>query len=466
MVTVYSFGLGTRHIQLACMCGALTGLFLVRSSMGIAVLAMTDDERPDGPETYCWDKRTQGYILSSFFCGYAVMQVPGGLLAKRFGGKRVLLVALLVNAVLCICIPTVAYLGGWASVCMARFGMGLAQAVTFPSMHTMLGRWLPQHERTSYGGYVYAFPNLGIIISMPLAGVLSETVLGWKLIFYVSAAVLLAVAAAWARWAASCPAQHPLMTEAERMYIEKDMPYTCEEQPSVKVPWRYIVRCRGFWAILAAHQAFSISHIFFFVDMPTYLEKGLDISLQKSAWLSALPYVGMLLGSFFSAWLCGALLDRQLVSVKTCRRVFNSIGLYGTSVFLLLLVPARSSALAVGCLVALLTLQSFVSVGFVMNHLDLSPNFAGVMMSMSNAPANVCSFLTPLVASYVLRNDPTDLARWHVMFVAMAAWVAASNTAYLLQLRTDLQPWDDPEYVRREDKRREENEAVQAMLDE
>lgn len=64
---------------------------------------------------------------------------------------------------------------------------------------------------------------------MPLAGVLSETVLGWKLIFYVSAAVLLAVAAAWARWAASCPAQHPLMTEAERMYIEKDMPYTCEE---------------------------------------------------------------------------------------------------------------------------------------------------------------------------------------------------------------------------------------------
>ncbi|KAK7499873.1 hypothetical protein BaRGS_00008964, partial [Batillaria attramentaria] len=38
---------------------------------------------------YDWDKMTQGWVLSSYFIGYYVMQFPVGWLANRFGGKRV-----------------------------------------------------------------------------------------------------------------------------------------------------------------------------------------------------------------------------------------------------------------------------------------------------------------------------------------------------------------------------------------
>ncbi len=41
---------------------------------------------------YTWDQETQGLILGAFFYGYIVMQVPGGWLARRFGG--VLLIVL------------------------------------------------------------------------------------------------------------------------------------------------------------------------------------------------------------------------------------------------------------------------------------------------------------------------------------------------------------------------------------
>ena len=36
-----------------------------------------------------WPKQTQGLIMSSFFWGYMVSQIPAGWLADRVGGRRV-----------------------------------------------------------------------------------------------------------------------------------------------------------------------------------------------------------------------------------------------------------------------------------------------------------------------------------------------------------------------------------------
>lgn len=35
-----------------------------------------------------WSHDVQGVILSSFFYGYIVTQIPGGYLAATYGGKR------------------------------------------------------------------------------------------------------------------------------------------------------------------------------------------------------------------------------------------------------------------------------------------------------------------------------------------------------------------------------------------
>ena len=37
-----------------------------------------------------WEKYIQGHILGSFFYGYLVSQIPGGLLAERYGAKWVI----------------------------------------------------------------------------------------------------------------------------------------------------------------------------------------------------------------------------------------------------------------------------------------------------------------------------------------------------------------------------------------
>ena len=52
-----------------------------------------------------WSEVEQGVILGSFFWGYIVTQIPGGLLSKKFGGKWPFGIGLLISAVFAILTP-------------------------------------------------------------------------------------------------------------------------------------------------------------------------------------------------------------------------------------------------------------------------------------------------------------------------------------------------------------------------
>lgn len=65
-----------------------------------------------------WDHKTQGVILGSFFYGYIVTQLPGGLLAEKYGGTKLLGLGMLSTSVLTILTPFAArwHLGAFIAV--------------------------------------------------------------------------------------------------------------------------------------------------------------------------------------------------------------------------------------------------------------------------------------------------------------------------------------------------------------
>jgi predicted permease len=64
---------------------------------------------------------------------------------------------------------------------------------------------------------------IGTIVAMPVSGILAETAIGWKLIFYSISGILFVTAAIWYLAAANSPGDHPLMGGDERKYIEKGL---------------------------------------------------------------------------------------------------------------------------------------------------------------------------------------------------------------------------------------------------
>ncbi|KAL4708182.1 hypothetical protein ACJJTC_005324 [Scirpophaga incertulas] len=125
-----------------------------------------------------------------------------------------------------------------------------------------------------------ACAQVGTIIAMPVSGVLAETSIGWKLIFYAMSGLLFFNAIIWYFFAASSPADHRMIYKEERQYIEDAL--NSSGSPKVmRIPWRHILTSVPLYGIMAAHIGTAISFVLFFVDMPTYLEKGLKISLKS-----------------------------------------------------------------------------------------------------------------------------------------------------------------------------------------
>nr|CAD7404073.1 unnamed protein product [Timema poppensis] len=64
----------------------------------ISGLAVEDGE-------FTWSEETQGFILSGYFYGYAVGQLPGGILAERYGGKLMFGLGTFISALLTVVSP-------------------------------------------------------------------------------------------------------------------------------------------------------------------------------------------------------------------------------------------------------------------------------------------------------------------------------------------------------------------------
>src|SRR5262249_54022868 len=63
-------------------CLAVVVCYLDRVNLSVAIIPMAAE--------FGWNVETQGRVLSAFFVGYLLLQIVGGRLADRFGGKAVL----------------------------------------------------------------------------------------------------------------------------------------------------------------------------------------------------------------------------------------------------------------------------------------------------------------------------------------------------------------------------------------
>ncbi len=85
-------------------------------------------------------------MLGAFFYGYAVTQPLGGMLAERYGGKWLMVIAVLNASLVSILIPPMARLSLELFI-GARVLQGLVEGVLYPAFYVMASKWLPKPEK-------------------------------------------------------------------------------------------------------------------------------------------------------------------------------------------------------------------------------------------------------------------------------------------------------------------------------
>jgi ACS family sodium-dependent inorganic phosphate cotransporter len=106
--------------------------FIDRIAISIAIIPMAAEN--------AWSASTQGAIMAAFFLGYLTLQIPAGLLADRFVGKWVLGLGVLLWSVFTLLTPPAAA-AGLVTLVACRFFMGVAEAVTWPSIYSLYSQW-------------------------------------------------------------------------------------------------------------------------------------------------------------------------------------------------------------------------------------------------------------------------------------------------------------------------------------
>ena len=133
-----------------------------------------------------------GVLASIYFWTYAALQIPAGILADRFGPRRVISLALLVSA-------GGATLFGWSEnlpqLYLGRFLTTAGVGVIFVSLVKIQADWFRLREFATMSGLIVFIGNSGSLLSAtPMAFIVEGW--GWRSAFFLIAAYSAAMAAA------------------------------------------------------------------------------------------------------------------------------------------------------------------------------------------------------------------------------------------------------------------------------
>ncbi|XP_055676467.1 putative inorganic phosphate cotransporter [Lutzomyia longipalpis] len=445
---LFKFDIGVRHYQSGLLFLLLLVGYALRVNMSVGIVAMVDNTtaNPDFEE-YNWNEQTQSLILSSFFWGYILVQLPAGTWARKFGAKILLSSSMGLCSLLTLLTPIAASSGGWVAVVVLRILLGVSQGFIFPCVHTLLAQWVPPSERSRLGTFVYAGSPLGNVLMLALSGVLASSSLGWPSIFYVSGVIGVIWTVLFFTFGSNSPEEDARITATERMFIQETLGQetNTEEIKKFTTPWKKIFTSLPFISLIVAHSAQNWGFWTLLTEIPTYMKNVLEMDIKKNALLSALPYLVMWLGSFVFSPISDYLINKGYLSVGNTRKLFNSIGLYFPMFALIGLgyVTKDHTEIAVFLLTFGVGINSGTYVGFMLNHMDLSPVYAGTLMGITNFSANIMSILGPLFVGLIV-SDATNPVEWRVVFFVAAAIYFIGNTFFVIFGSGEIQPWNNP----------------------
>jgi len=422
---------------------------------------MADDQNKDEASwstngEFNWDEEEQGIILGSFFWGYILTQLPGGFLGQKYGGKWPLGFGLLITGIFTLLTPFAAQMGKEALI-VCRIIQGLGEGVSMPSMHAMLAVWVPVEERSKLSAAVYAGMSLGTSLTMTLTGYIAHY-LGWPTVFYATGALAVIWFVFWAMLVHNSPSDHPRISADELDYITASLfdNSTCKGKKKRRpTPWKSIMVSVPFWGILLCQTLETWGMYTLLHEIPTYMKTVLRFDMQQNCLLSAFPHLLSWFVTIIVTQIGDLLIEKNLVSVVTVRKSCNTIGLWGSAAAMLGVAYSGCDRTATTTLLSL-AMGAYGSLlgGVMINLIDIAPNYASILMGVTNTFATLSGFGAPWLAGYVLKGNPS-LENWRVVFIVAAAVCFLGNLIYILMASGKEEKWN-----RGEDENKNEGKEV------
>ncbi|KAG7197875.1 hypothetical protein KM043_016119 [Ampulex compressa] len=393
----------------------------------------------DGP--FDWTTTQQGLVVSIYFAGYLVGMFPSGYFADRFNTKNVLLICVLANGILTILVPVAANV--LVLLYILRFLTGLLSAANLPVVNVLVGKWVVYEEKSMWVGIIYAGTSLGTVISILTSGLIMNY-LGWEAIFYIHGVLPLIWCVAFYYFFEDSPETQKYISEEERNMLVTSYGHRAPGTTKLNVPWKRIFTSVPFWALIMTNTLGNFCWYFLLTQLPLYMNKILRFDIKSNAAISCTPY----LVNAFTNPLLGKILDwgrkNGYWSQTVGRKMAVFVSCIPPSIFLIVIAYIGCDRVTSTILLAAsIVICGAIFVGHLCNQNDLAPNYAGILMGITNTPGTISAFILPALVGALMESGHT-MERWrYVFWINITAQVLAC-IIFLVFGSAKIQDWNYP----------------------
>lgn len=335
-----------------------------------------------------------GQVLSAFFLGYALMQIPGGVLADRFGPRAILTSSIVWWSVLTAMTGMVP---GLIAILVVRVLFGVGEGLFPAAAAKALSNWFPRREIGRANGVVLASTAIGSTVA-PLFVVACIQSWGWRSVFYALFAPGIVIA--WAIWiyVRNSPADSKHVSHQELTESDADNGSPTSAKSSL---WESLRTSAVLWCALCM----------FFSNMvawglrnwlPTYLLQARGFEPEKMGIFAGLINLAGVVGYVLGGYICDKYFRQKL-------RILIMVGSFATAVFIYLAASAPTGEWASAHLVIVFLVTNVVGAAIcTVPMIVVTKQAVGSAFGIMNTAASIAGVLSPVLIGYLLNSSAND----------------------------------------------------------
>lgn len=368
------------------------GMFLLALLLYIDRVCISVAKDPIAGDLNLSDK-SMGWILSAFALGYALMQVPSGIMIDRYGPRKVL------TSIVMIWSTLTALTGAtWNFISMisCRFLFGAGEAGAFPGMSKAIYSWMPLQERGIITGINFSGSRLGAAFALPLVAWLIEGY-GWRSTFMILGSVGVAWAVFWWLLFRDTPEEHARISDAEKEFIlENRQQKTATKEPLSR---QQLLQSKNMWSAIGQYFCSNFTFFFALTWLFPYLKNKYQLETVEAGFYTIAPFIAGAIGN----WVAGAMID-AIFKKGDWNRSRNLPAIIGFALAAIGLVGSLYMDSAIGAIfllsIAIFGADMTLPPSWALC-VDIGKSNAGAVSGTMNMAGNVGSFLTALAFPYL-----------------------------------------------------------------
>ncbi|KAK2585123.1 hypothetical protein KPH14_008633 [Odynerus spinipes] len=389
-------------------------------------------------DRFSWSEYEQGLALGAYYWLHWLSQIPGGVLARRYGTKFVFGWANLLTAFLGFLIPFATRYHLYALVIL-RVLQGVVAGVVWPSMHDMTAKWIPPNERSRFVS-AYLGSSVGAAITYPLCAAVCNA-FGWEAAFHVTSTLGVIWYCFWFFLVYDSPQTHPRITDDEKNYILDNITGYVETE-TAEIPWTSIFTSGPVWITVLAQWGGAWGFLTLMTQAPTYFNFIHGWDIHATGILSGAPHVLRMIFAYFYSIMSDWLLRTRRMSLTNVRKLATFVcnGIQG--IFIVALgYSGCHPYLAAVFMMAGTAVNGAVSASTLASFVDLSPNYASILLGFCGMVVVCAGFISPVIVG-VLTNNNQTVGQWRIVFLIAGANAIAGCLIYMFGGTSKEQPWN------------------------